>query len=131
MDSRLLAPVLLAKIPSPHKTMQLTFGPGMFVNIGEGSLLVVHLMENLRDAVARAVEDSFLPSMQDCSSGGSRSLDSNDALIQMNLSLRCVWASTTIKPWTGGISRTDDGNFITASIPQIADRIDQALQRLP
>ena len=63
MDSRLLAEassdVLLAKIPSPHKTMQLTFGPGMFVNIGEGSLLVVHLMENLRDAVARAVEDGF------------------------------------------------------------------------
>ena len=61
MDSRLLAEassdVLLAKIPSPHKTMQLTFGPGMFVNIGEGSLLVVHLIENLRDAVARAVED--------------------------------------------------------------------------
>ena len=42
-------------------------------------------------------------------------------------------ASTTvvIKPWTGGIPRTDDGKFVTASIPQIADRIGQGLRRLP
>ena len=63
MDSRLLVEaggdILLAKIPSPHKMMQLTFGPGMFVNIEEDSPLVVdnHLLENLRDGVARAVED--------------------------------------------------------------------------
>ena len=63
MDSRLLAEaggdILLVKIPSPHKTMQLTFGPGMFTNIEEGSLLVIdnHLLENLWDAVTRAVQD--------------------------------------------------------------------------
>ena len=64
---------------------------------------------------------------------GAEVLDSSDMLTQMNLSLRCLWASTTvvIKPWTGGIARTDDGKFVTASIPQIADRIGQGLRTLP
>ena len=43
MDSHLLAEaggdVLLMKIPSPHKSLQLTFGPGMFAHIDEGSPL--------------------------------------------------------------------------------------------
>ena len=54
-------------------------------------------------------------------------------LTQLNLSLRSLWASTTvvIKPWTSGIARTDDGKFVTASILHIADRIGQGLQRLP
>ena len=37
MDSHLLAEaggdVLLTKIPTPHKSMQLTFGPGMFAHV--------------------------------------------------------------------------------------------------
>ena len=63
LDSRLLTEaggdVLLTNIPSPHKSMQLTFGPGMFDQVNKGSLLVVdnHLLETLRDAVARAVDD--------------------------------------------------------------------------
>ena len=44
MDPRLLSEaggdILLAKIPSPHKIVQLTFQPGMFTGIKEGSLLV-------------------------------------------------------------------------------------------
>ena len=57
MDSHLLAEadgdVLLTKIPTPHKSMQLTFGPGMFAHVDEGSLLIVdnHLLETLRDAI--------------------------------------------------------------------------------
>ena len=101
MDSRLLAEaggdVLLTKIPSSHKSMQLTFGPGMFAHVDEGSLLVVdnHLLETLRDAVARAGEDG---SFRQCGIvllvGEEEVLGSNDALTQMNLSLRCIWAST-------------------------------------
>ena len=51
--------ILLAKIPSPHKIVQLTFEPGMFTSIKEGSLLVADnlLLENLRDAVVRAAQD--------------------------------------------------------------------------
>ena len=136
MDSHLLAEaggdVLLMKIPSPHKSMQLTFGPGMFAHIDEGSLLIVdnHLLETLRDAVVRAVDDgSFRP----CGIAllvGEEVLGSTDALTQMNLSLRSIWAFTTVvvKPWTGGIPRTSDGKFATASIPQITERIDQALR---
>ena len=64
MDPRLLSKasgdILLAKIPSPHKIVQLTFEPGMFTGIEEGSLLVADnlLLENLRDAVVRAAQDS-------------------------------------------------------------------------
>ena len=130
MDPRLLSEaggdILLAKISSPHKIVQLTFEPGMFTSIKDGSLLVANnlLLENRRDAVVRAAQDSSF-----CRCG----LDSSDVLTQMNLSLRCLWTSTTvvIKAWTGGIARTDDGKFVTASIPQIADRIGQGLWRLP
>ena len=63
MDPRLLSEaggdILLAKIPSPHKIVQLTFQPGMFSTIEAGTLLVVNnvFLENLRDAAARVVED--------------------------------------------------------------------------
>ena len=63
MDPRLLSEaggdILLAKIPSLHKIVQLTFGPGMFTSIKEGPLLVAdnHLLENLRDAVVRATQE--------------------------------------------------------------------------
>ena len=63
MDSRLLTDaggdVLLTKISTPHKSMAVTFGPGMFQRIDEGSLLIVDniLLETLQDAVARAVDD--------------------------------------------------------------------------
>ena len=53
MDPRLIAEssgdLLLVKIPSPHKLLQLNFAPGMFSSIDAGSLLVVDnvLLENL------------------------------------------------------------------------------------
>ena len=64
MDPRLLAEsggdLLLVKLPSPHKLLQLNFAPCMFSSIDAGSLLLVDnvLLENLRDATGRAVEDS-------------------------------------------------------------------------
>ena len=139
MDSHLLAEaggdVLLTKIPTPHKSMQLTFGPGMFAHVDEGSLLIVdnHLLETLRDAIVRAVDDG---SFQRCGVAlpvGEEVLGSTDSLTQMNLSLRSIWSSTTVvvKPWTGGIPRTSDGKFVTSSSPQIVERLDQALRRLP
>ena len=126
--------MLLRRIPSPHKSMQLTFGPGMFAHIDEGSLLMVdnHLLETLRDAVVRAVDDSSFLRCGITLLVGEEVLGSTNALTQMNLILRSIWASTTIvvKPWTGGIPRTSDGKFSTASILQIAER-NQALLRLP
>ena len=109
MDPRLLSEaggdILLAKIPSPHKIVQLTFQPGMFSTIEEGSLLVADniFLENFQDAVVRAIQDGSF-----CRCGlvlmvGAEVLDSSDRLTQLNLSLR---SSTTvvIKPWTGGIA---------------------------
>ena len=111
----------------------------MLTGINEGSLLVAdnlhleNLLENLRQAAVRAAQDGSFRRCGLVLLVGAEVLDSSDMLTQMNLSLRCLWASTTgvIKPWTSGIARTDDGNFVTASIPHIADRIGQGLQRLP
>ena len=139
MDPRLLSEaggdILLAKIPSPHKIVQLTFQPGMFTTIKAGSLLVVDniFLENLRDAVARAVQDGSFHQCGLVLLVNVQTLDSSDRLTQLNLSLRSLWSSTTvvIKPWTGGIARTDDGKFVTSSIRHIADRIGQGIRRLP
>ena len=133
MDPRLLSEaggdILLAKIPSPHKIVQLTFQPGMFSTIEEGSLLVANniFLENLRDAAVRAVQDGSFRRCGLMLLVGAETLDSSDRLTQLNLSLRSLCLSTTvvIKPWTGGIARTD------RSIPHIADKIDQGLRRLP
>ena len=139
MDPRLLSEagsdILLAKIPSPHKIVQLTFQPGMISTIEAGSLLVVDnvFLENLWDAAARAVQDGSFRRCGLVPLVDAQTLDSSDRLTQLNLSLRSLWSSTTIviKPWTGGIARTDDGKFVTSSIPHIADRIGQGIRRLP
>jgi hypothetical protein len=127
MDPRLLSEaggdILLAKIPSPHKIVQMTFEPGLMAD----NILLENLLENLLDAVVRAAQDGSFRRCGLVLLVGAEVLDSSDVLTQMNLSLRCLWASTTvvIKPWTGGIARTGDGKFVTPSIPQIADRIGQ------
>ena len=125
---------MLAKIPSPHKIVQLTFQPGMFSTIEACSLLVVDnvFLENLWDAAARAVQDGSFRRCGLVPLVDAQTLHS-DRLTQLNLSLRPLWSSTTvlIKPWTGGIARTDDGKFVTSSILHIADRIGQGIRRLP
>ena len=107
----------------------------MFSTIEEGSLLVADniFQENLRDAAVKAIQDGSFRQCGLVLLVGAETLDSSDRLTQLNLSLRSLWSSTTvvIKPWTGGIARTDDGKFVTASIPHIADRIGQGLWRLP
>ena len=59
----------------------------------------------------------------------TQTLDSGDKLTQLNPSLQSLWALTTviIKPWAGGIARTDEGNFVTSVIPYIADRVGQGI----
>ena len=63
----------------------------------------------------------------------TQTLDSSDKLTQLNLSIRSIWASTTVllKPWAVGIARTDERNFVTSLILTIADRVGQGVRRLP
>ena len=89
LDSGLLTDaggdMLLTKIPCPHKSMQLTFGPGMFHHVDEGSLLVVnnYLLETLRDAIARAVDTGSFRQCGIVLLVGEEALGSDDALTQM------------------------------------------------
>ena len=107
----------------------------MFVHLQAVLLLVVDcgMLENLRDATARAEEDGSFRRCGLVLLVNIRTLNSSDRLTQLNLSLRSLWSSTTvmIKPWTGGIERAEDGTFPTSSIPYIADRIGQGIRRLP
>ena len=127
--------MLVTKIPSPNKIEQRKFQPGMFFNLQAGSLLVIDcsMLENLRDATARAVQDGSFKQCGLVLLVDTKTLDSSDKLTQLNLSLRSLWSLTmvVIKPWNGGIERAEDGMFPTSSIPHIADRISLGIRRLP
>ena len=127
--------MLVAKIPSPNKIEHWKFQPGMFFNLQAGTLLVVdcNMLENLRDATARAVQDGSFKRCGLVLLVDTKTLDSRDKLTQMNLSLRSLWSSTmvVIKPWNGGIAKAEDRMFPTSSIPHMADRIGQGIRRLP
>ena len=137
LDSRLLTDaggdVILMKIPTPHKSMAVTYSPGMFQHIDEGSLIIVDniLLETLRDAVAHAIDNGSFRRCGVVLLVDEEVLSSENLLMELNLRLRSLWASTTtlLKPWSGGIPRTKDGKFATAAIPQIAERIDQSFFR--
>ena len=64
--------------------------------------------------------------------GIQETLDSSERLVELNLCLRSMWASTSVvlKPWTG-ITRTQEGSFSGAAIPFIADMITTAVGKLP
>ena len=126
--------LLQAKLPNHLKLDKVNFTPGMFNDIEAGSLLIVDdiRLEDLRDAAARAVEDG---SFQRCGLVVLMDVEilvSVNKLKQFNLSLRSMWATTTvlIKPWTGGLTRTNEGNFVTSAVPTIGERIMQGARKL-
>ena len=104
--------MLVTQIPSSNKIDQQKFGPGMFINLQAGSLLVVDcgMLENLWHAAARAVEDGSFRRCGLVLLVDRQTLNSSDRLTQLNLSLMSLWSSTTvvIKPWTGSIDRAED-----------------------
>ena len=106
---------MVARISSPNKIDQRKFQPGMFHYLQAGSLLLVdcNMLENLRDATARAVQDGSFQRCRLVLLVDMKTLDSSDKLTQLNLSLRSLWSSTmvVIKPWNGGIERAEDGMF--------------------
>ena len=128
MDPRMFSEaggdLLLTKISRPHKSMVVNFGPDMFQQIDQGSLIIVDnvLLETLRSTVARAVEDGSLQWCGFVLLINEEVLSSETLLMELNLRLRSLWASTTIllKPWNGGIPRSKDGKFATATITEIA-----------
>ena len=101
MDPRMFSEaegdLLLTKISRPHKSMAVNFGPDMFQQIDEGSLIVVNnvLLETLRSTVARAVEDGSLQRCGFVLLIDEEVLSSETLLRELNLRLRSLWASTT------------------------------------
>ena len=127
--------MLVARISSSNKIDKRKFQLGMFNKLQGGSLLVVDcvMLENLRDATARAVQDGSFRRCGLVLHVNTKTLDSNEKLTQLNLSLRSLWSSTmvVIKPLSGGIKRAEDRMFPTSSILHIADRISKGVRRLP
>ena len=139
LDPRMLTDaggdVLLTKISNPHKSMAVNFGPGMFQQVDKGSLIIVDniLLETLRSTITRAVDDGSFHRCGVVLLVDEEVLSSETLLMELNLRLRSLWASTTIllQPWNDGIPRSKDGKFATAAITEIAARIDQGIKRLP
>ena len=99
MDPRMFSEgdLLLTKITRPHKSMAVNFGPDLFQQIDEGSLIVVDnvLLETLRSTVARAVEDGSFHRCGFVLLIDEEVLSSETLLRELNLRLRSLWASTT------------------------------------
>ena len=57
----------------------------------------------------------------------------DDDLTDLNLKLRSLWSAglAVLKPWTGFLTRTKEGNFSTTDVDAIAARVDQGIKRLP
>ena len=110
MDPQLLSEaggdMLVARIPSSNKIDQHKFQSGMFNNLQAGSLLVVDcvLLENLRDATARAVQDGSFGRCGLVLLIGTRTLVSNDKLPQVPLVLN----HGGYQAMSGDIKRADD-----------------------
>ena len=113
--------MLVNKIPNP--VQQLKFQAGMYNNILTGVLLVVdcRLIDNLRDKTVREVQACTYKRMLLVD---KETLDSSVQLVELNLCLQSLWASTTVvlKRWTektGSIIRTQDGSFPRQLYPML------------
>ena len=90
----------------------------MYNNIHTGVLLVVdcRLIDNLCDETVRAVQACTYKRMGLLLLVDKETLDSSARLVELNLCLQSLWASTTVvlKRWTektGSIIRTQEGSF--------------------
>ena len=86
--------MLVAKIPSHNKVKQLKFAAGMFHDLQARSLLIAdcRLIDNLRDATIRAVQDGVFKRTGLVLLVDKQTLDSSDRLTQVNLCLRSLWS---------------------------------------
>ena len=90
--------LLLTRITRPHKAVAVGFGPNMFKEIDEGSLIVVDnvLLETLRYTVARAVEDGTFHRCGVVLLIDDEVLSSDALLTELNIRLRSLLAWTTV-----------------------------------
>ena len=99
--------MLLNKIS--NLVQQLKFHAGIYNDIQAGALLVVdcRMIANLRDRSVRAVTACTYKRTGLLLLIDQETLDSSEWLVQLNLCLRSMWASTTVvlKPWTGKTGR--------------------------
>ena len=71
---------------------------GMFLDLQAGSLLVAdcRLVDNLRAATIRAVQDGVFKRTGLILLMDAQTLDSRDRLTQVNMCLRSLWSLTTM-----------------------------------
>ena len=93
------------------------------------------LMDQLRDAMVRAVQLSSYKRTGVLVLVDKETLESSDRLAELNLCLRSMWAATAVvlKLWAErtGIIRTQVGSIPIASIPMVADMITTDAGKLP
>ena len=106
-----------------------------FKGISKNALVLVDnsRLESLVSAVITAVEAGYFKRCAVLLLLDSSVAANNEELTRLNVRIRALWSAglAVIKPWNGFLVRTDEGNFQTGEIGNIAARVDQALKRMP
>ena len=105
-----------------------------FKGISKNALVLVDnsRLESLVSAVITAVEAGYFKRCAVLLLLNSSVAANNEELTRLNVRIRALWSAglAMIKPWNGFLARTDEGNFQTGEIGNIAARVDQALKRM-
>ena len=105
-----------------------------FKGISKNALVLVDnsRLGSLVSAVITAVEAGYFKRCAVLLLLDSSVAANNEELTRLNVRIRALWSAglAVIKPWNGFLARTDEGNFQTGEIGNIAARVDQALKRM-
>ena len=107
----------------------------IFKGIKKNALIIVDntRLQNLVTAVATAVDGGYFNRCGVVLLLDSSVAANNDELTRLNIRMRALWSAgiAVIKPWTGFLTRTSEGNFNISDVDGIAARVDQGMKRLP
>ena len=129
-------PLMFSKLTRPFAATSTDYSlPTLFKEIKRDALIIVDntMLYTLVTAVVAAVEGGYFHRCGVVVLIDSSVANNNDDLTDLNLKLRSLWSAglAVLKPWTGFLTRTKEGNFNTADIDAIAARVDQGIKRLP
>ena len=109
--------------------------PTVFKGIKKNALLIVDntRLQNLVTAVATAVDGGYFNRCGVVLLLDSSVAANNDELTRLNIRMRALWSAgiAVIKPWTGFLTRTSEGNFNINDVDGVAARVDQGMKRRP
>ena len=129
-------PIMISKLTRPCVITSTDYSlPTLFKEIKRDALIIVDntMLHTLVTAVAAAVEGGYFHRCGVILLMDSSVAANDDDLTNLNIKLRSLWSAglAVLKPWTGFLTRTKEGNFSTSDVDAIAARVDQGIKRMP